>query len=61
MNVSQLGPYRIEAELGRGGMAVVYRAFHLPLRRYVALKVLDAMLSRNTEIPSRFRIRARLL
>ncbi|MCI0342456.1 MAG: SUMF1/EgtB/PvdO family nonheme iron enzyme [Planctomycetales bacterium] len=35
-----LGPYEIRRVLGRGGMATVYRAHDLQLRRDVALKVL---------------------
>jgi len=60
MNIDQLGPYRVESELGHGGMATVYQAFHQPLRRYVALKVLDSLLSRNEEFQQRFEQEARL-
>lgn len=35
----QLGKFRIDAEIGRGGFGIVYRAFDTQLNRTVALKV----------------------
>jgi len=37
---SVFGQYRIEREIGRGGMGIVYEAVHLLLEKRVALKVL---------------------
>jgi predicted Ser/Thr protein kinase len=46
--------YQIEAELGRGGMAAVYRALDRRLNRRVAIKVLPPELAFNPSVKSRF-------
>lgn len=50
-----LGPYKIVARLGEGGMAVVYKGYQESLGRYVAIKVLRGELARDPEFISRFR------
>ena len=47
--------YRIEDEIGRGGMSVVYRAQDLRLNRSVAVKVLPPELALDPAVRSRFR------
>ena len=49
-----IGQYRIEAELGRGGMGVVYRGLHEHLAREVAIKALAPELTRQPEFKERF-------
>src|SRR4051812_13403349 len=52
--------YRIEAEIGRGGMGVVYRARHLALDRERALKVISPELSEDPRFRERFQRESRL-
>ena len=51
--------YEILAELGRGGMAEVYKARHMRMGRLVALKVLPGRFLEDDEIRTRFEREAR--
>lgn len=56
-----VGSYQILEELGRGGMAKVYKAYHPSLDRYVAIKVMDAAMSGEHDFIERFRREARVI
>jgi eukaryotic-like serine/threonine-protein kinase len=49
------GRYRIEANIGAGGMAVVYRGFDPVLNRTVAIKVLNPQFATDASFVDRFR------
>lgn len=51
---SQIAGYQIERQIGRGGMAVVYRAFDPRLGRSVALKILAPELASDAAFRERF-------
>jgi serine/threonine-protein kinase len=58
---ARLGAYDIQALLGVGGMASVYRAFDTNLQRLVAIKVLSAAAAAQPGFVDRFRQEARLI
>ncbi len=55
----QIGHYKILAEIGSGGMGVVYRAEDLDLGRTVAIKLLPGPAGRDPESEARFLQEAR--
>ncbi len=58
---SQIGPYQILEQLGQGGMATVYKAYHPALDRYVALKALHPAFLEDPNFLARFRREARVV
>jgi serine/threonine-protein kinase len=57
---TELGGYRIERVIGRGGMSVVYLAEHVRLGRRVALKLLATELADSERFRDRFLRESRL-
>ncbi len=51
---SEVAGYRLEEQIGRGGMALVYRARDVQLGRNVALKLLSPVLGRDEAFRQRF-------
>jgi tRNA A-37 threonylcarbamoyl transferase component Bud32 len=56
-----LGAYRIVEQIGRGGMAIVYRAYEPALDRYVAIKVLPQYMAHDPNFAARFEREARAI
>ena len=57
----QLGPYRVVAPLGEGGMAAVYKAYHANMDRYVAVKILPQLFAKDPQFVGRFKQEAQVL
>jgi eukaryotic-like serine/threonine-protein kinase len=53
------GRYRLEAEIGRGGMSTVFRAFDTVLERPVAIKLMHREIASDSDQLERFRREAR--
>ena len=63
MDVPQFiaGRFRIECEIGRGGMGTVYRATHLGLERPVAVKIIKQEFAGDRDVADRFLREARTM
>src|SRR5207249_2386317 len=55
----RLGKYEVLSHLATGGMAVVYKAMDVDLRRLVALKILDPEQAHREDLRERFKREAR--
>jgi eukaryotic-like serine/threonine-protein kinase len=53
------GRYRLDAEIGRGGMSTVYRAFDVVLERPVAIKLMHREIAADSDQLERFRREAK--
>ena len=58
---TRLGQYEIIEELGKGGMATVFRAYQPSMERFVAVKVIHRALATDALGLERFRREARLI
>ncbi len=56
-----LGQYTLEAPLGKGGMASVYRAYQASVDRYVAIKVMTPEIANDPGFVERFQREARII
>ena len=57
----QIGRYQIRNEIGRGGMAIVYRALDPRFEREVAIKLLPRQFSHDPDFLGRFQSEAKII
>ena len=57
---TELGGYRIEEQIGAGGMGIVYRVTNVALNRIYALKVLAPELAEDEQFRGRFQREMRI-
>lgn len=60
-NLKVIGPYRIEKEIGHGGMGYVFKAQHSHTMEIVAIKVMSPGFSMDESMVARFKREANLL
>ncbi len=56
-----VGPYRIIEQLGQGGMATVFKAYHPALDRYVAIKAMHPAFMEDPNFLARFQREAQVV
>ena len=56
-----LGQYKVIAQMGSGGMATVYKAYHPRLDRYVAIKMLHEAFQEDKNFLARFEREAQIV
>ncbi len=56
-----IGPYRILEQLGRGGMATVFKAYHPALDRHVAIKAMHPAFMEEPNFQTRFQREAQVV
>ena len=61
MNNTQIGPYQLLDLIGKGGMALVYRAHQPSMERDVAIKILAPELAMDPEFTARFEREAQIV
>ena len=59
--IRTLGPYHLLEQVGRGGMATVFKAFHPEQERYVAIKVMSPAMAGEGQVSKRFRREAEVV
>ncbi|MCA9872998.1 MAG: serine/threonine protein kinase, partial [Anaerolineales bacterium] len=61
MKPEKIGRYEVEEEIGRGGMATVYKAYDPRFERHVAIKVLPPEFMHDAEFRARFNREAKTI
>lgn len=57
----QIGPYKIESLLSKGGMSILYMGLHPETRQIIAIKVLSPQFVRNPEMKAQFLKEAKII
>ena len=61
MTPEKIGRYQVEGEIGRGGMATVFKAYDPRFERHVAIKVLPRQFMHDPEFRARFNREAKTI